>query len=139
MFCSINFVLLVLVEVEAPLDTAASGSGLICFPVQLTLQSSHCEPKPLRLSSLLNVQLSWWPSKFVVTSGRVVWSNHVSDGGLNSKLPIKFTILNGLIDDVLLVSGCSIKVVLVNGNVIKSPVWTVLLLFVSEKSNPKLS
>ena len=52
---------------------------------------------------------------------------------------MKFTMLNGLIDEVLLVSGCSIKVVLVNGNVIKSPVWTVLLLFVSEKSNPKLS
>ena len=131
--------LLVLTEIVPALDTASFGSGLICLPVQLTVQSSHCEPNPILPSFGLSVQLSWWPSTLVVTSGLVVWSNHVSEGGANSKFPMKFTILNGLIDVVLLVSGCSINVELVYGNVIKSPVLVALLLVDSSNSNLKLS
>ena len=78
-------------------------------------------------------------AKELVTSGRVDWSNHVSDGGSTFKLPIKLTILNGLIAVVLLVNGCSMNVVFENGNVTKSPVFVTLLLLVSLKLNLKLS
>ena len=43
----------------------------------------------------------------------------MSEGGSTLRLPIKFTILNGLIAVVLLVRGCSINVVFENGKVIK--------------------
>ena len=47
----------------------------------------------------------------------VDWSNHVSDGGSTFRLPMKLTMLNGLIAVVLLVNGCSMNVVFENGNV----------------------
>ena len=55
------------------------------------------------------------------------------------RLPIKFTMLNGLIAVVLLVRGCSMNVVFENGRVIKSPVFTALLLADSLNENLKLS
>ncbi len=124
----ISLVLLVLVTTLPELATAAVGSGLTCLPVQFTDQSSHCAPNPFLPSFELNVQLSWCPSRFVVTSGRVVSSNHVSEGGSSFIDPIKFTILNGFGAAILLVRGCSINTLFVYGNVTKSPVFTVLLL-----------
>ena len=52
---------------------------------------------------------------------------------------MKFTILNGLIAVVLLVRGCSMNVVFENGKVIRSPVFTALLLPDSLNENLKLS
>ena len=75
----------------------------------------------------------------VVTSGLVVSSNQVSEGGSTLRLPIKFTMLNGLIAVVLLVRGCSMNVVFENGRVIRSPVFTAVLLADSLKENLKLS
>ena len=128
LFWAVNNVLLVLTDDDPALETAALGSGLTCFPVQLTDQSSHWEPNPTLPSAGLNDQLSWCPSILTVTSGREDESNQVSEGGSNLTLPIKLTILNGLTDIVLLVIGCSTNVEDVNGNVIKSPVFVALLL-----------
>ena len=78
-------------------STPTSAVSVNCFPVQLVLQSSYCVPNPFLPVSGLNTQLSFWPSRFVVTSGRFSWVNQVSEDGVNDTCPRKFTILNGLI------------------------------------------
>ena len=121
------------------LSTLNSGDSVSCLPVQLVLQSSYWDPNPNLPVDGLSAQLSLWPSKFVVTSGRLFWENQVSEAGNVFILPTKFTILNGLIFVVPLANGCWIKSVSVYGKVTMSPVFVTLLLYVESNVNLWLS
>ena len=66
-------------EVEPASFTLISGSGLICSPVQIFVQSSHWDPCPPFTAP--NCQLSFTPSKLTNTSGLTEASYHISESG----------------------------------------------------------